>query len=78
MRFSIRDLIFATAFIAVLLLWWRDHRYMTSKTTDAEARVARLERSLRSAKRYVQLLETTLDSAGWQGSIPYPIIDWGE
>ena len=50
MRFSIRDLLWATALVAMGLGWWNEHRSMDAKHDAAVEQANRLRVTLSDAK----------------------------
>ena len=52
MRFSIRDLLWATVVVAMGLGWWVSYRAMDAKRLEAVADAHRLHRALADAKQW--------------------------
>ena len=50
MRFSIRDLLWATLVVAIGLAWWMSYRAVDAKRLEAVGQAHRLHKSLRKAK----------------------------
>jgi hypothetical protein len=53
MRFSIRDLLWATLVVAMALAWWLDHNKAETKAKLTAAHAARLHSALTAAKPLV-------------------------
>jgi hypothetical protein len=59
MRFSIRDLLWATALVAIGLAWWGSHRALDDKRLEAVGQAHRLHRALADAKQWHTYLPLT-------------------
>ena len=80
MRFSIRDLLWATVVVAMGLAWWASYGAMDAERLAVVQHATRLQKSLAAAKELVawkdsQVLDDWLGARTTANS-SVPLVDW--